>query len=123
VTSLKGFIYVLQRRLNKQGNEQILHYLSRMDAQLDKLTKLISDLLDISRMRTGNLQLQQAPFDLDTLITDTVENVQVATTTHRLLIEGRADAQVFGDKDRLGQVFVNLLTNAIRRSLSGIMAG
>jgi signal transduction histidine kinase len=114
---------VLQRRLNKQGNEQILHYLSRMDAQLDKLTKLISDLLDISRMRTGNLQLQQAPFDLDTLITDTVENVQVATTTHRLLIEGRADAQVFGDKDRLGQVFVNLLTNAIRRSLSGIMAG
>jgi signal transduction histidine kinase len=83
---------------------------------LNKLTKLINDLLDISKMRQGKLDYREEPFDLDALSQEIVENLQAGTSTHQLLIEGRTEVQVYGDRDRIGQVLINLLTNAIKYS-------
>lgn len=116
VTSLKGFTQVFQRRLKERADPQTLLFLARMDAQLSKLTGLISDLLDVSKMGTGELTFRKASLDLDELVQETVENVQAAVTTHRLSIWGATRAQVYGDRDRLGQVLINLLTNAIKYS-------
>jgi signal transduction histidine kinase len=116
VTSMKGFGYMLERRLRKQGDEQALIYLAKMDRQLDRLSTLISELLDISRMQSGKLTFQQEAFDLSTLVKETVEDLQQTTQTHRLCIEDAKPAQVVGDRDRVGQVLINLITNAIKYS-------
>ena len=116
VTSLKGFLNLLQRLLASQDNAKVLHYLARMDAQIDKLTKLINDLLDVSRMQTGQLVYREECVAVDALVQDIVESVQETTQTHHLLLEGQTQAHVFGDQDRLGQVLINLLNNAIKYS-------
>ena len=116
VTSLKGFTNILQRRFNKQGDEQALVYLEKIDRQVNKLTKLINDLLDVSKIQKGKLTYQEERVDLVALIHEIIENVQGTTQTHTLHFEETKDVQVVCDKDRLGQVLINLLTNAMKYS-------
>jgi PAS domain S-box-containing protein len=116
VTSLKGFTQLLLRRFKRLGDDETFRSLARMDTQLNRLTKLISDLLDISKMQTGQLQYSMEPFDLNVLAQEIVENVQETTQTHRLILQKTAEVCVCGDRDRIGQVLINLLTNAIKYS-------
>jgi len=74
------------------------------------------DLLDLSKMQTGQLVYREECFDMDALVQEIVENVQETTSTHHLLLEGQTQAEVFGDRDRIGQVLINLLNNAIKYS-------
>jgi len=116
VTSLKGFLNLLQRSLTVQGDEKALHYLTRMNTQVNRLTNLINDLLDLSKMHTGKLAYREELFAMDALVQEIMENVQETTQTHRLLLEGQTQAEVLGDRDRIGQVLINFLNNAIKYS-------
>ena len=116
ITSLKGFTQVLQRRFKEHNDEQSLRFLTRMDRQLGKLSILINDLLEISKIQRENLPLHFEDFDLIIVIQEIVENLQATTLTHHLLVESSAHIFVYGDKDRIGQVLTNLLNNAIKYS-------
>ncbi len=79
--------------------------------------QLIEDLLDVSRIVTGKLNMELAPVKLDEVIQAAVDTVSAVAETKSILIETRLDAsvgQVSGDPVRLQQVFWNLLTNAIK---------
>ena len=67
-------------------------------------------------MQTGQLTYNEECFDLGELVRETVHNLQAATQSHKILIEGEVHVQVSGDRDRIGQVLINLLTNAIKYS-------
>ena len=116
VTSLKGFAQILQRRFAKAGDEESARLLLKMDAQLNKLTSLIEDLLDVTRIEAGKLQFHKTSFPFDELVDEIIEEVQHVTEKHTILREGLAQKMVYADKDRIGQVITNFLSNAIKYS-------
>ncbi len=116
VTSLKGFAQLLERRFRRDGDARSADLLHKMDAQLTKLTSLIEDLLDVTKIENGQLQLRCSLFDYNTLITEVVEEIQHAAPRHRIVPELRASVTLFADRDRIGQILTNLLTNAIKYS-------
>ncbi len=116
VTSLKGFAQLLQRRFARAGDEDSAKLLQKMDAQVNKLTSLIEDLLDVTRIEAGKLQFHETYFPFDELVDEIVEEVQHGTEKHTILREGLAKKMVYTDKDRIGQVITNFLSNAIKYS-------
>lgn len=116
VTSLKGFTQILHRRFLKHNDNEAVRFLARMDAQINRLTTLIGDMLDLSKMQNSQLAYRMERFHLAELVEEIVENVQGTTQTHHLLLEKTVVVQIYGDRDRIGQVLINLLTNAIKYS-------
>jgi signal transduction histidine kinase len=82
-----------------------------------KLEKLIKDLLDVSKIQSGQLQLNVKAFDIDVLMDETVASLQMVSQQHTIRKENNCKGQViYADRQRIEQVLINLLSNAIKYS-------
>lgn len=87
-----------------------------MDVQVNKLTNLINDLLDISKVQDGQLIYNMQNFKMNDLVTEIVDEIQRTIKTHRIIIQQNPQLEVYADRERVGQVLNNLLTNSIKYS-------
>ncbi len=120
VTSLKAFTQILQNKFAKSGNEQSALLLGKMDAQINRLTNLIQDLLDISKVERDRFKLEYNSFNLDNLIEEVVEEIQRTAETNTIVIKNKTEKSIYADRERIGQVLTNFLTNAVKYSLNDL---
>ena len=90
--------------------------MQRIENQVERLGKLITDILDISRLEDGKLDLEKESFQLDELLKETVQDMLFAVSTHSIIIKDSFPCIVYADKNRIGQVLINLINNAIKYS-------
>ena len=114
VTIMKGYAQVLLRSPQSLAPEQ-QKMLESVDRGADRINRIVRDLLDISRLQSGSVQLRVEWVDLPSLIEDIVGQARL-TSKCRIRIVSVEQATVEGDRERLGQVLANLLDNAIKYS-------
>jgi len=113
VTAIKATLQLLQRSHEKLPVKTRARLLDQANKSLNKLSRLISDLLDTSRIEQGHLRLDKKPFALSELFDDCCSNL-TDSTHQELIFEGDTDVVVNADNQQIGQVLTNFITNAIK---------
>ena len=117
LTSIIGFVSFILDGKAGAINDRQRNSLARVQRQSKRLAALINDLLDISRIESGRIQMDQAPISLLEIVTQRIEEIrpQADEKSIRLALTAPESVpEVFGDEARLGQVFTNLIGNAIK---------
>jgi signal transduction histidine kinase len=134
ITAMSGFVQIAVRRIKrrlgagrpsetdwKKEEETLLEQLEVVQRQTSKLARLVDELLDVSRIESGRLELRVSEVDLPELIAEVMRRHQLMATKHELRLTYDPDAKldVRGDRDHLEQVLNNLIGNAMKYSPDG----
>jgi PAS domain S-box-containing protein len=116
LTSVKGFSSTLLRRWDRFSDDQKRLMLETIEADADRVTRLITELLDVSRIDSGRLQIRPLPIDVSAVFARHVERaVASGLDRDRFAIEVSDELpEVWADPDRLDQILSNLIENAFR---------
>ena len=110
-------------RLQEMGEDRIIARLERIEEQADRLTSLMNQLLDVSRLAAGRFALAPANTDLVEIARDVLTRFREEAAQIEATLELLADAPVVGwwDASRLDQVLTNLITNALKYGGAGLI--
>jgi signal transduction histidine kinase len=114
-----GYLQSLLRRGDNLSTHQ-QHALETAIAETDRTIRMLQDLLDLARADSGNLHFRQSPVFLNTLIAEVVAMSQKTSQHPIKMVATTADIVALADQDRLMQVLINLVDNAIKYSNSPI---
>jgi Amt family ammonium transporter len=122
-TPLNGVIGMLDLLASTSLSEQQNRYASIAKSSADVLLSVINDILDFSKVEAGKLELEQIPFDLQRLVEDILEMFLHRAAEKRIELNchvlPNAPQQVIGDPERVRQILVNLVSNAIKFTEDG----
>ncbi len=117
MTTVMGFTQVLHDQFDKLTDEKREHILNLVMRETSRLSRLVSDLLDLSRMEAGTLRYDFVETSFNEVLDQILEVHTSLRAKHMLISEVPDDLpQVWADPDRLRQVLINLITNATRYS-------
>ncbi len=114
LTSLKGYLQLIESQTNLPGDISL--YLAKATNAVNKLQHLISNLLDVSKIKAGKLKFDTEIFDLSAMVDTCLDSCGYLYPSYNIKKELEKDIPVNGNKERLEQVLMNLVDNGIKYS-------
>ncbi|WP_342648432.1 PAS domain-containing sensor histidine kinase [Mucilaginibacter sp. CSA2-8R] len=119
LTSLNGYLQIIEAK-SRKAEDAVLHNIAdKANRQIVKMTKLINGFLNVSRLESGQIYIERTLFDMAQLIKDTEDEFFTQVNTHQLIFAPVVKTMVNADRDKIGQVVSNLISNAIKYSPLG----
>ncbi|WP_448699520.1 PAS domain S-box protein [Mucilaginibacter sp. AW1-3] len=119
LTSLRSYIQVLLLKSKGEEDPFRTNALTRADIQTKKMTAMIQDFLSLAKLEEGKIEINKTRFSLDALIEEIAGDAQYFTSLHTIKTSHCAGVMVNADQDKIGQVLMNLVSNAIKYSPKG----
>ncbi|WDF53929.1 ATP-binding protein [Mucilaginibacter sp. KACC 22063] len=119
LTSLQGYLQILSGYAAKIQNDFAGNVLEKANKQISKMTRMINGFLNVSRLDSGKIYIDREPFNMVDLLHETEEESRTSFTQNELLFLAETPAFVNADKDKIGQVLTNLISNSVKYSPSG----
>ncbi len=116
LTSLSMFLQILTGYHSKTKDKKSQFLLQKASVQIDRLTKLLNSFAHVYKAQTGKLELHKEKIDMNRLVSDVIETFEYTQNTHQLIHTGSTDKPIMADREKIHEVLVNLLTNAIKYS-------
>lgn len=118
LTSLNCILQVAELKLKNHPDTFLAGSMGKAISQVNKMEKMITSFLKLSQFESGKVHLDKTEFCINALITAVIEEL-LLTASCRIFLQQQTDIVVFGDKDKIESVIVNLLNNALKYSPKG----
>jgi signal transduction histidine kinase len=122
MTSIKGYAKLLTLGAAGDLTQQQNDFLNIISANVDRMDRLVADLLDVSRIEAGRLRLEPHQVDLHEVIETVIESVKAEVEARQLTLEVEAPPilpPIWGDRGRIIQILTNLVSNAYKYTPDG----
>ena len=114
ITSMKASMQIIERLITEdKDNGMVFNFIRKANDQVDKLTSLVENLLDVTKIQAGKIVFNKSDFIIGDAINDCVYQLQ-NMTKHQIHIKGQTGIKIHADKNRIEQVITNFLSNAIK---------
>jgi len=119
LTSMQGYVQLLALRAKNDEDTFSMSKLEKVHSQVKKMTTLINGFLNTSSFEAGKIYLNEQRFEINDLLNEVVEEVTLITANHNFVVMPSPKVSVKADRDKIGQVINNFLTNAVKYSPKG----
>lgn len=119
LTSMRSYVQLALAKAVDRSDPFTKNVLTRAETQTRKMTGLIQDFLNLSRLEEGKMELHVSDFSLTTLMDEVISDTLVLSNTHEIKYEACEEVTLSADREKIGQVLANLVGNAIKYSPEG----
>jgi len=120
LTTLKAYIQLLNKWAKQKKDNFTIGTLTKLEKQVKKMTIMINSFLNLSGVESGKIHLKKQYFLLNELVKEVIEESNDITSDHNISLITDTDIKVYADREKIEQVIINLVSNAVKYSDKGM---